>query len=71
MGSKFKDSSSNQELAGSFILDHAGDGEEPGCGQRRSAIATSTGCSCNELMCIFIFVHGYPVRGLSVRLLHQ
>jgi hypothetical protein len=39
--------------------------------QRWSAKAMSTGCSCNGLMCNFIFFQGYQVRGFVVSLLYQ
>jgi hypothetical protein len=56
MGFKFEDSLSNRESAGSFILDllHGGRWRSR-LWQRRSATTKSTGCSCNGLMCNFIF----------------
>ncbi|CAO2040830.1 unnamed protein product [Urochloa humidicola] len=73
MGSKFEDSSSNREAAGSLILDllHCWRWRRTTLRQQWLATATSTGCSLGGLKCNFIFFQGYPVRGLDVILLYQ
>ena len=72
MGSKFEDSSSIRESAGSFILDllHCRRWRTR-LRQRRSVTAKDTRCSCNGCICNFISFQRYPVRGLVVRILYQ
>jgi len=73
MGFKLEDFLSARSSAVSFILGyllHCGRWRRTRLRQRRLMAATSTGCSCRGLLCNFLFVQGWPVRGLVVRLLY-
>jgi hypothetical protein len=73
MGFKFEDSMSNRKSIRSFILDllHCGRWRRTRLRQQWSAMSTGTRCSCNGLICNFIFFQRYPVRGLVVSVLYQ
>jgi hypothetical protein len=72
MGFKNQDSLSNLESEASFwIFFIAGDGGGPGCGSDGPRWQRALVAPIIYLMCNFIFLQGYRVRGLVVSVQYQ